>query len=128
MIVALEGDSSGKRESGRHAHPATKWRDDAVDYLRYRAVETLRTGGHRVPAVYDDVAERLRLEDDAHASASAEAIKKAYQRVIKRTGAMPRRTRPSELRYHPRYFPDIATLHLLHAVETVGNTPPTNMA
>jgi len=121
VIDALARGSRRGSTGGRHTYPWVQWRDDAADYLRYRAVEILRVGARRpVPTVFQDVADRLRPEHGEHGAATAATIEKAYQRVIRRTGETSRKQDPYALRYHPRYFPDVATLHHLHAADVLA--------
>jgi hypothetical protein len=120
VVDRLEQGASVATTGGRHARAWTRWQEDAADYLRYRAVEILRIGARRpVPTVYEEVADRLQREDGEHAAATGPAIEKAYLRVIKRTGPVPRKQAPYALRYDPRYFPDVATLHTLHAADVL---------
>ena len=89
----------------------TKWLEDAADYTRYRAVELLLSKGVKKSAVYVAAEEQL----PGLGAASAEATKKAHARVKKRIGTAP--TFVGELLHAARYYPDIATLHLLAAAD-----------
>jgi hypothetical protein len=120
VLLALEGRSTPTSKVGRHAQRLTQWVDDAADYVRYRAVELLRRHGEKIPAVYAKASELLDVEAvGSGATAGDGGIEKAYRRVLKRTGGA--RRREWELRYAPRYYPDIVTLHLLAAIDTVDN-------
>lgn len=114
IVATLEAAPRRKARGGRHADPWLQWRDDASDYLRYRAVELLasRNGGPIPGAVYTMAVKRLAAEGGDHAAkCTPPAIRQAYARVCQRCPA----PEPYMRRYHPRYYPDIVTLHLLHA-------------
>jgi hypothetical protein len=104
---------------GRHGDPWRRWHDDAADYLRYRALELL--SGADPWGVYGRVRVRLRLEAGEQAAVEDRALRRAYQRVVARTVAP---DPPTLLRYAPRYYPDLASLHLLHAADRHPVTNP----
>ena len=111
-VLEMLEQGAPRGRSGRHGDRLTQWLDDAADYTRYRAVEILTADGIKQPTVYAVAEEQLKLDGFA---SSSDAIKKAHARVKKRIGKSP--SFPGELLYAARYYPDIATLHILAAAD-----------
>jgi hypothetical protein len=74
---------------GKHAKWHATWRQDQIDYARWKAVRELRE--HRVPftdgRVYEEATHRLDLE----AAGGADAVRRSYQLVQKRVKTQPSR-------------------------------------
>lgn len=118
IIDVMEADEPQGGTGGRHARAVTRWKADAADYVRYRAVEIIRGAGHPTPRAYSIAEESLSREAiGSNAITGADAIEKAYRRVITRTRTRhPHERQRWQLRYAPRYFPDILTLGVLAAI------------